>query len=203
MKRSQRLYSKLILTTSYKTQILLYSIQHLLQGVEKCWKHLHFFINLSRILIRNITNFFMEIESSSHLLSDEVNFFIVVYRIDGKTYDQIAKLLENKLQKPLYRGTIEKIWKEFQEYGNVINNWHGGRPRLFTAKEIRAILAVVKNDRTTTAKYVYRHSKLNVHQADYTTIAAILNQTGMKASIPRGGIILRLHSSITQRSKKN
>jgi len=72
--------------------------------------------------------------------------------------------------------TILKLWVKYNETGDVVNNWGGGRPQLFNAKEQTNIVRVVRKKKSITGVDITKNSKLNVHNASERSMQRLLKR---------------------------
>jgi transposase len=120
--------------------------------------------------------------SSTHLLSEEVKFFIIL-KVDEKfSYAQIIEMIKKKFSRDISKGTITKILNKFEETKDVKNKKRSGRPMLFNHREVRKIVKAVEKKRTTTATDISNMASLNVHSASKQTIRRLLNEAALFAS---------------------
>jgi transposase len=88
--------------------------------------------------------------ADSRLLSTEMKWYIVHQVEDDKKDKEIIKNVKNKFGRVMEPCTILKLWDKYNETGDVVNNWGGGRPQLFNAKEQTNIVCVVRKKKSIT-----------------------------------------------------
>ena len=120
--------------------------------------------------------------TTSHLLPDNIKWFIVHEHNNGKKPYQIIDEVFQKFNRLIYDSTVSRILEKYERTGNVENAWSGGRPGLFTSGDKTKIVKEVRRKNTLTGVDVSRNPNLNVCDASTRTVQRLLLDRGLISS---------------------
>lgn len=109
----------------------------------------------------------------------------ITLRQEGYSFGQIALRLGGKAT----ASGVRKLWKKFEETGQVIDKSRSGRPRVSTDRQDRALVKLVTNNRRLSLRALKEEWAPSV---SHETIRSRLTSKGLKSKLPRKKPLLTL-----------
>lgn len=95
----------------------------------------------------------MEEEKTSHLLTDEQKWLIVLEKKAGKSNKAISSKLLTEYSRNIHPTTVQNVWDRYLANNSVENQWNmQGRPRRFSDDDRDDLEAMIQEDRLLSAR---------------------------------------------------
>ena len=112
----------------------------------------------------------------SHLLSDQVKWMIVHYKIQGKSNKETARIVAAQYNRPsLSHQTVKAVWAKFHDTQEVANLWARiGQPSVLSEEQIKEL-----------EKYFRKKPKNSVEEAKVDLNISVSRQAINKVLLAR------------------